>query len=140
MKKALTLSVLLLANIAVLAHSAIPHHYHEGVPVVVSGVCDVGGEEVHPHGYRHHHHAPDNATIEDCRLKQLYARVANDEQQPDAAVGNVFLLPCTPYLISAAADAQRDLSSISFAQKPYVQSYHTIFVARSLGLRAPPAC
>ncbi|MDR3366008.1 MAG: hypothetical protein LBO71_03455 [Prevotellaceae bacterium] len=139
MRKALTISFLLLANIAVLAHSAIPHHYHEGIPAAVIGVCNTGGEE-EAHGYRHHHHDANSATVEDCLLEKVGTRTVGSEGQPDAAVCNILLLPCTPCLTSFGADVQSDLSFTAFVHKPCVQSYHTIFVARSLGLRAPPAC
>jgi hypothetical protein len=140
MKKALTLSFLLLANIAVLAHSAIPHHYHNGVPVAVAGVYNADSEEACTYDCRRHHHEPNNATIEDCLLENVVARTVNDEQQLDASGSNVFLLLWTFYLPSGSVSVPEDLLSISFVQQPFVQSYHTTFVTRSLGLRAPPAC
>jgi hypothetical protein len=142
MKKALALSFLLLANIAVLAHSAIPHHYHEGVPVAVSVACSADEEAAHVSGCRHHHHQePSNATLEDCLLERMYARTAVNDRQPDAVGCNILLLLlCAPCPAFGSVDVQKDLSPVPFVQKPYVQSYHTRFVARTLGLRAPPTC
>lgn len=143
MKKALALSFLLLANIAMLAHSAIPHHYHEGIPVAVTGACSADGEEEEEHVCSSccHPHEPSSATVEDCLLTQMYVRTAGSDRQPDDVGCNIpFLLLCAPCPTFGSADVPNDLSSASFVQKPYVQSYNTIFVARSLGLRAPPAC
>jgi hypothetical protein len=139
MKKALTLSLLLLANITLLAHSTIPHHYHNGIPVTVSGIYDVDTEEAHVHDYRHHHHEPNNATVEDCLLDKVCLRADNSNLLLNASsVYNAFPLLCLPLLASVCADRPTDLSPLPFAQKPYTQSYHTTFIAHSLGLRAPP--
>ncbi|MDR3188951.1 MAG: hypothetical protein LBT94_07190 [Prevotellaceae bacterium] len=141
MKKALTLSLLLLANIAVLAHSAIPHHPHEGIPVIITGVCTADDEAAPDHRYCHHHTEPDDATtIEECPLEAVYVRTADSERQLDMPVCDIFLLLCAPCLTSGSVDVQADLLAAFFVQKPFVSSYYSAFVARSLGLRAPPAC
>lgn len=154
MKKALTLSVLLLANIAVLAHSAIPHHYHEGIPVAVAGLCngacsaaaddaaddDDDDEAAHARGLHHHHDDPGSATLADCLLEKMAVRIADSNMLPDAFVGNILPLLCAPRLLSGSVDVPNDLPAVPFEQKTFVLPYHTSFIARSLGLRAPPAC
>lgn len=143
MKKALALSFLLLAGIALLAHSAIPHHYHEGIPVAVTDVCNSAcsaGGEAATCTCHHHHHDSGSATGEDCLLEKMSVRTAGNDRLPDASDGSVFLLLCMPRLLSGSVDLPEDLASASFAYKPCVQTCHTTFIARSLGLRAPPAC
>ncbi|MDR1342686.1 MAG: hypothetical protein LBK18_05460 [Prevotellaceae bacterium] len=142
MKKALTLSLLLLANIVLLAHSAIPHHYHNGIPVTLSsGAYETEAEEAHVHDYRHHHHEQSSATVEDCLLDKTCLRTDSGNLLPDASsVYSAFPLLCLPQLAFGCTTGSADLLLLPFTQKPYTLSCHAAFIARSLGLRAPPAC
>ncbi|MDR1022159.1 MAG: hypothetical protein LBL94_02645 [Prevotellaceae bacterium] len=143
MKKALTLSLLLLADIVLLAHSAIPHHYHNGIPVTVSsGAYEADAEEAHVYDYRHHHHHEHNsATVEDCLLDKTSLLTDSGSQLPNASSGySAFPLLCLPQPIFGGTAGLADLSPLPFAQKPYALPYYATLIARSLGLRAPPAC
>ena len=149
MKKAITLSVLLLANIIILAHAVVPHHHHNQVPVAIN-------TSHHEHSsdatHEHHHHddtAPvehkgdshGHGVVEECLLEKAFIRIGSDKQAFQALDFDFNLLPCIVSLFSGYPIPQiTDDDGLPFRQKPYLLSYHTEYISVSLGLRAPPVC
>lgn len=147
MKKAVALSVLLLANIILLAHAVIPHHHHNQILVIVCG-------NHHEHDgvtEEHRHHAathpvsqctdPDghcHGAVEDCSLTKIIVRIGNDRQ----AIQHIDfeLSPCMPAFPVHPITTITSLESLPFRQKPHLPLFYTDYISQSLGLRAPPAC
>ena len=120
--------LILLANMLILAHAVVPHHHHNKMFVALVNVLDHDSRDLfnhsHGHEYQHgdsdHHDGPahyHDGNSEDCLMSEA-----------EAAVGL--------YELSFTPDCQED----GFRRRPYVASGHADFVARSKGLRAPPAC
>ncbi|OJV38817.1 MAG: hypothetical protein BGO33_13385 [Bacteroidia bacterium 43-41] len=148
MKKALGLILLLLANVIMLAHTSIPHHHHDQIPVAI--INDTG----HSHdGENHHHHHHDNNIpveqnsspiehsdlTEDCLLSATYIRFDNNLSLlksffSSAKACPLFLLPFEIHI------PQNDYGELPFREKPYIVHYYQNFVSQSIGLRAPPFC
>jgi hypothetical protein len=121
MKRAISLSFLLLAGIVVLAHAVIPHHHHDGIPIFVA-----------------HDEQDDNLPNHDknkCWLSLIVKkRLGNDRQ-------TCHLLDCDFDLFTLLYDDTILLIKNDVDILPeHHPSFHTEFIIRSTGLRAPPVC
>lgn len=132
MKKAVAISFLLLANIVILAHVIVPHLHHDRVPVALSSHIE--------------HEAPlndmqDHTGMEDCLLSQVYARMDNERQLSQSIDFDISLFPLLSLFLPEGSFSETTyLEGFPFRQKPYIKSFHTTFISRSTGLRAPPVC
>lgn len=145
--------MILLANMLILAHAVVPHHHHNKMFVAFVNVLgdDARGLLDHEHGHEHHHDGPahhHDGDTEDCLMSEAEAAAALKIQADDGGGWTA-----TPFQdtgdggqILLAAIALYELSFIPYynedhvRRRPYVASGHTDFIARSKGLRAPPAC
>lgn len=152
--------MILLANMLILAHAVVPHHHHNKVFVAIVNVLDDDARDLLNHEHRHmhhhdgvsgHHDSPahhHNGDTEDCLMSEAEAAAALKIQTDDS--GGCFFVPLLgnedAQLIWLAAIGLYELSFTpeyceeKVQRRPYVASGHTDFVARSKGLRAPPAC
>ena len=124
LKKAIALTFLLLVGTIILVHAVITHHHHDGIPVIVASA---NHDDSHPDD-------PNSTEI-------VYVRLGNDKQMCQSPDFDHDLLPCLLTLFSDYATYQikNDVGSL-YLQPPYIQLLHTAFIARSIGLRAPPVC
>ena len=128
-KKAMALFCLLFANITLLVHAAIPHHHHDGIPVVVR----------HEHDDRLPDHRHTDDTNEFFLLTKAKIRLGNDKQTCQSLDFGYDLMPCLLTLFSDySAYRIQDDTGLLFRHPPYIQLQHTESIARSIGLRAPP--
>ena len=143
MKKYIYISFLLLANALLLAYSIIPHHHHDKVSICFfhSHCCS----DEHNHGDNEHdcteHHNNTN-TSDNCIIKEAYTRTDNNYKQDRYFNLNVNTIPEFLILFYAIPKVKiSDLNGIPFRQNPYPQlSYYTSYIARTIGMRAPPSC
>jgi hypothetical protein len=121
-KKAIATFFLLFAGTIILAHAVIPHHHHDGIPVAVR--------------HEHNGNMPDHSRTDQLHefriLIKANERMDND-QYPDFDI-NGFSCLFSDYSQYLNND---DIGRI-YTQLPYIQSFHTEFIARSTGMRAPP--
>jgi hypothetical protein len=123
LKRAISLSFLLFVNMVILAHAVIPHHHHDGIPVVAAHQEDDSNK-------------PNHNTEENWLLTIVKARLGNEKQ---VCQSNDFHFDFLPRLLTLFSDDTiPQINEIE--HHPYILSYHTEFIARSLGLRAPPVC
>jgi len=129
-KKTIALTFLLFAGTVILAHSVIPHHYHNGIPfVTVHHEYDGNLHDRHPHNQKE--------SIDDCFFATVYVRLNNDQQITIQSLDFDFdLLPCFLTLFSDYFICKIEKSQ----HKPYLLPYHIEYISQSLGLRAPPVC
>ena len=141
MKKAITFSFLLLANIVLLVHVSIPHHHHDKAAVCFLATHCADSEETHKHapdsGCQQH---DDGNTIEECPLKAVYVRLENNKLLVDLSLENDFQYPVLFLLSINPIDKMVDLKGLPFRQNPYLLPCYTDHISQSLGLRAPPVC
>lgn len=142
-KRIIALALLLLANMFLLVHTALPHSHHDGVVCFslfelahqahcsdphddMSACC---GQEKHTH-----HH---NANSEDCDLKEIVIRQDNGAHQDIIPCAGCLSLQYTIYslnelfLLAPQYGEQLDL-------KPYIITYISPYVGTTSSLRAPP--
>ena len=158
MKRRISMLLILLANMLILAHAVVPHHHHNKMFVAFVNVLDHDSRDLfnhsHGHEYQHgdsdHHDGPahhHDGNSEDCLMSEAEAAVALKIQADDGEsltadyqlssfLPDLFLAAVGLYELSFAPDCQDN----DFRRRPYIASGHTDFVARSKGLRAPPAC
>ena len=139
MKRAIALSFLLLANIALLVHAVIPHHHHNELTVCFFATTCTDSAKAHKHTHgsdcQHHH---DGSGMEECPLKKMFVRFENNKLFDDLRLDNdiqypvLFLFPIHPIVEITG------LKDLPFRQNPYLLSCYTDYIAPSLGLRAPP--
>ena len=140
MKKAITLSFLLLANTVLLVHVAIPHHHHNKAAVCILAIHGAGNKEMPKHtpdsGCQQH---DNESEIEECPLKEVYVRFENNKLLVDVSLENDFQYPVLLFSFSPM-DRITDLKGLPFRQNPYLLPCYTDHISQSLGLRAPPVC
>ena len=137
-KKVVSLSFLLIANMLILTHVLVPHHYHED-----TGLCFVSHCRDSKEAHRHENNEPqnhheENANPDICTIdvfskttdKNIKIACHNDCMQ------TVFLSPVSSLNIQDYIDSTKT----SFLPCPCFPSCHIEYVSQSLGLRAPPVC
>ena len=138
MKRTLSLSFLLIANIVVLAHAVIPHHYHNQIPDITWSALQKNNDS-HTANQCTDSNCPIHRVEEDCFLKKIGVRFDSKGLMLSTVDADFELFPCLVSLFSVIRIAEiDDLESLPFNQKPYLRFSHTDFIARSSGLRAPP--
>ena len=137
-KKVISLSFLLLANVIMLAHPVVFHHHHDQMPVTECAAnqehhCDKNTEQHCHHENKSTHKC---CIIENCHLDTTPFTKANSPKQIKPTFNNfVFIANTFPiYQIIQAAD----LEGLSFREKPYLPLFCSEFISQSMGLRAPP--
>ena len=133
MKRALSLSFLLFANIFVLVHLVVPHHYHENTGVCFSLHCQ-DSKEAHRHEpietQTHKHDG--NPFSDECSIDIIYAPADKNEKYVFLHVKSDlgYILIADSYFV--------ENSPVYFRQNSYAPIFYTDYISQSLGLRAPP--
>lgn len=160
MKKTISTSLLLLANIIMLAHTIVPHHHHNGlvVALVERNVKERSKDHHHSPSDHHHatsdhhstssghhqapgtHHHESNSEAEKCALNEVYTR--SDSSPKFECFENCNYKASKNFVSPRGIDkfSLVNEDGLPFRQKPYVKSYYSIFSSGSIGLRAPPVC
>lgn len=140
-KKIISLSASLLANIFILAHAVVPHHHHDNVPIALSHRHE--GADCRT-AHRHLLCPCENSdggegrdSGEECFLKQGFTGV---EER-----GHGEFCHCGHHSVAIQVDfcnpvPEIHASAVEAAGPPPVLKYHYSYLTRSLGLRAPPVC
>ncbi len=146
MKKATGILFLLLANLALLAHTVIPHHHPDAHHISICNLLpaedannihcahhDMGGQE---HGA--------NGLGDDCILNGLYIRVASghqssSEEDHPSCDDTADSYPSICSIVNPSS-VRWDEGGIPFRHRPFLLYSYSQYVTSSLGLRAPPVC
>jgi hypothetical protein len=136
LKRAISLSFLFFANVVVLAHVAMPHHYHEKTGVCFSIHCkDCREAHCHEPNETSTHHHEGNPSSDKCSFDNIYIPEVKNEKY--AACLHVKF----DYGFVQIANANFVENAIMyFQQKSYVPFFYSYYISRSIGLRAPPVC
>ncbi len=160
MKRRISMLMILLANMLILAHAVVPHHHHNKVFVAIVNILDHDAQDIfnHEHGHDHHHdgdndhhNAPahhHDGDSEDCLMSEAEAAAALKIHTDDGGGWSIAPLQDNDdgsFILIAAIGLYElsftpEYSEDNVRRRPYVVRGHTDFVARSIGLRAPPAC
>jgi hypothetical protein len=137
MKKAITLSFLLLAGTMMLIHVLILHHHHDKSAVCLLTAHCAYSEEAHKHLHSFDcHQRNDDSNMEDCPLEDVYRRPNNHKLVVDLSINNDLKHPAR---LSADLIAETtSMEGSAFRLEPYQQPCHTDYTSDSFGLRAPP--
>lgn len=140
MKKFISIFFILLANITILAHAVVPHHHHNKIFAAVINVLDNDTQKAlnHSHDESTHHHG-DNP--EDCAINETVVAAAFKLQKDSNCNFDYDLLSMDLFTAEILSiDDPKPDRDLLFVLKPYVAGIHTDYIARSIGLRAPPIC
>lgn len=133
---------ILLANIAILAHAVVPHHHHNKVFAAIVNVLD--GEVQDALNHHHDDTHPHEANPEDCAINEtVVAAVFRLQKDNSLDLGSFdfdYQLDLFSADIVVGTAVSELLGSLPFVPKPYIAGSHSNYVARAIGLRAPPIC
>jgi len=140
LKRAISFSFLLLANILLLAHLVVPHHHHEHLSVCF---CDFQCNDIEVCTHTQpHEHEKNSIPQKCCFIDNAYPPANNNikhtcRPHKNCDCGQVFFaLIATPLYTHDFVDD----TIIHFRQNPFVPLFYSEFISQSLGLRAPPTC
>jgi hypothetical protein len=145
MKKATGILFLLLANLALLAHTVIPHHHPDSHQL---SICDLLPAEDASNSHCAHHDMDGqehgaNGLGDECILNGLYIRVASGhhsslgEDYPSYDTTDNYPSFCA--IVNPSA-VRWEEDGRPFRHRPFLHSCYTRHIAASSGLRAPPVC
>jgi len=152
MRKAVGFLFLLLANLNLLAHAAIPHHHHDRIPIALFAT-----EDLHRHCHEDksdnqerekHHSLPvetthtrtgDSNLFIDCLLSQAYLQT-KQQSQPGPTVWEQLIPDIVAFPVCDTLTDIQPKGNKPFRFKPFQESCHALWVRTSIGLRAPPVC
>ena len=128
MKRAISLSFLLIANVILLAHTVVPHHHHENVSICFSQTT-------------HHEHEGNPSSEKCCVIDNDYTPAENKLK---TACHIHIKCNCGQILFALVSNSLNiqdfaDDTIIHFRQNPYIPLFYSKFISQSIGLRAPPA-
>ena len=135
LKRATSLSFLLLANMLLLAHLVISHHHHEKTGMCFLRHCQDSNEaHHHEHQDAQAHQHEGNAASDKCSLDNAYAPANNHKK----------IACCLPLV---KCDYEQAIAYcclvgnivVAFKHQPLLPQFYSEFIVRSLGLRAPPS-
>ena len=138
-KKVVSLSFLLLANTAIVAHSVVCHHHDNPMSVAMCAAnqqhrCDENAEHQHRHDSGNTNQC---CVFDNCLLNIPFTKAAGYKQIKPTFNNVVSIISNFPvYRITQITD----LAGLPFRQKPYLQLFYPEFISQSMGLRAPPGC
>jgi hypothetical protein len=134
-KRAISFLFLVFANIVMLAHVTIPHHYHEITGVCFSLHCkDSNKAHRHEPNDRQTHQHDGNPSSDKCEFEPICPPAFKNENGVYNLSGD---LDCGYMLISNRYFVEVAVSIL--LQDFYVPHIHTNYISHSIGLRAPPA-
>lgn len=144
MKKGLAFIFILVANITLLVHAAVPHHSHEGDFCLLTRACEdeCDSHENESHGENHQQkHQGEHADLE-CVLsiKVIIPNSINPKQE--VSVIDLSHFPLIDFNILNLIDLDTNhlfYFSLYRTQIPVKPSLYHVFINTSSGLRAPPA-
>ena len=139
--KALFFAILVLSNINLLAHTFVPHHYHENKVCNENVHCQTHSQ-AHTHGTASHNHEHDEKNDPDYCISDQVFVIRSSQTRLDnldldlADYGISFELArqnfSNPELINF-------LTKYSYnTQPPSVFFTHSQFITTGIGMRAPP--
>ena len=145
-KKAISISFLLFANIAILVHVVLFHHHESQLSAAIcaENLTHQCSESTHKYpandnanNYPVNERAHKCCTIDNCILNDVISK-AGGYKLSEPVFNNINVIvnnnpACHSFLITY-------LTGLPFRQKPYQPFFYDDFISQSLGLRAPPAC
>lgn len=144
MKRGLAIFFLLVANITLLAHAAVPHHYNEGIFCYISttcqSACDDHEHEDHQSSHQHQHDGEQGHM--ECELKPMVIIPNNINPKQEIAVIELNHLALANFNGIQVIDHNSNhyLNHLDLKRKiPMKLSLYRIFINNSTGLRAPPS-
>lgn len=137
-KRATAISLIMLANIILLAHSVVLHHHHEDSVYFVHSDYSLVND-FNKHSDTEHNHEND---YEYCILKQLIVVQSNQFKQESKWPASIS--DCTDFSAYPADCFDLQSGELSFLDvsniplPPLIQSSYSRLINISKGLRAPP--
>lgn len=127
MKRAISILILVCANLILLAHSVAAHH-HDGTAMELVA-CSNGGQD---EDSEHH-------TLDICFLNNAYPASTVNIQKDGGSVDDTYSLYSLIAIIGGFSNSIT-LEDAKIDHRFYLFSNYSFLVAHSSGLRGPPVC
>ena len=138
MKKATAYLFLFLANMILLVHAVVPHHYHHS-QVCIESKHDENHDAADEHDCTADHHEQDGNSTESCALKQVVVLPSNPDKQ-EYVLENSSHKTSADKLFSLFYAGTEPAISVFYKDQtiPDLLFSYTTCLKTSFGLRAPP--
>lgn len=141
----MSMVMMLLASFMILAHSIVPHHHHNQIPVALVHLHD-GSVDAHSDAPEDAHHHGD--ADEDCLMSDVLGGAVLRMLDGDFSLElqerlSEPLFPVITFVVSSTSRLEVEPESdigLPFRRRPYILNHYTDAVVRASGLRAPPVC
>lgn len=144
MKRGFAIFFLLLANITLLVHAAVPHHNNEGIFCFITtsceSECDDHEHESHQNSHQHEHDGEQGHM--ECELKPIVVVPSNINPKQEVAVIELNHFPLANFNVIQVLENNSNhyLNHLDLKRKiPLKLSLFRIYINNSTGLRAPPS-
>jgi len=140
MRRGLAIFFLLVANITLLVHAAVPHHNHEGDFCLITTEIETDCHEHKSHQHQHKHHG-DPKDLK-CELNTKVIIPNNINPKLEVIVLELIHLPSInfDYIRDFLNNSNTYISGLNLKRKiPLKLSLYCIYTSSSKGLRAPPS-
>jgi hypothetical protein len=135
-KKIISLSILLLANVVILAKPVVCY-YQDTLTECVANQAKDCCKQAKQDNCSNTKSTQKSCDTQKCVLKNLFLQESNNKlPKPVFNSFNIITDCISDYQIIQISN----LTLLPFQQKPYVPLIYSNFISQSFGLRAPPAC
>ena len=144
-RRVVAISLMFLANIVLLAVTVVPHHHHgDMICFTVSHCCghehdtDCSHNEHNPSHAHEHHGDAGCCNVEEWLLPNIEP---NDKHSyfcycVTCDSGHDLFISIIPQFLEFSSQTE----CLPFRQAPFEETYISVYVSQTLGLRAPPFC
>ena len=135
-RKVFSISILLFTNIILLAHTVIPHHYHEETGLCFFLHC-IDSKEAHKHENNDldEHQHEGNPYANNCFIDDDYYAFSDNNKK---ITNTLTTLKCIFEKTISYIYLNNNIA-VSIRQRPCLPLFYPEFVSRTIGLRAPPS-
>jgi hypothetical protein len=137
LSKVVSISLLVIANLVILAHDVIPHHHHDDYVCFEHGSCAAHHANDSEHGK-----LPGSEDEACCILDNLLIIPANSRYDKIISSSSIILPDSGNHGFALLANAQFDFTKLLlpllFRQHSQKLNFYHAFTSLSAGLRAPP--
>lgn len=143
MKKAASILIVLLTNIAILAHSVVPHHHHNRFFAAVVNLLDEDTQKALNHTHEGATVPAQSEVPIKCAIDETLAFTNRQVEEGRKCGFQSVRFGCGPqFFVADLPDAILCVPNCSYSSLsiPYLTGCHSGYVACSIDLRAPPFC
>lgn len=145
MRKAITILLLICANLVLMVHTIVPHHHHDSIACFIMPVEEDHNDDCCTHHEEDHQqkHATDDSN-DCCMLNDVLAIIPHqfkpEYYEFDVSSKLIYSDQFHSTIQGPETDQELLISYKDFRQRPFQPFSYELFATRCMGMRAPPSC